>query len=341
MSRVRAVVRPLRSQRGVALMMVLWIFMVLTVLVAEFSRGMRDEAVATQNMAEEVQARGVAMAGIGQALYRTLQTRQDNTEDETAEVDPDQWRPDGTWYDGEYGGGTFSVRMIDEDGKIPLNRVDEAMLRRVLTNVGVTGDEQEELTDAILDWRDADSMKRLHGAEADYYMSLPEPYMPKNGKFDAVEELLLVRGVTRDLFYGTGERPAAAKGGLKIDRDQQPPIALRDIFSVFNKTSNINVRYAPAPVLRAVMGGEEDDVQAVLDARGSDPGSALTLVQAKVGDQAIARRLVDRHAKTMAIDARAKMQGADIQARIGAVVDLADDNEGFVVVRWFDRLPAV
>jgi hypothetical protein len=43
----------------------------------------------------------------------------------------------------------------------------------------------------------------------------------------------------------------------------------------------------------------------------------------------------------MAIDARAKMQGADIQARIGAVVDLADDNEGFVVVRWFDRLPAV
>jgi general secretion pathway protein K len=341
MSLAMAVVGPLRSERGVALMMVLWIFMVLTVLVAEFSRGMRDEAVATQNMAEEVQARGVAMAGIGQALYRTLKTHQDSSEDETPDLDPDQWRPDGTWYEGEFGGGTFSVRLIDEGGKIPLNRVDEAMLRRVLTNVGVTGDEQEELADAILDWRDQDSLKRLHGAEADYYLGLPEPYAPKNGKFDSVDELLLVRGVTRDLFFGTGERASGPVGGLKLNRDQQPPIALRDIFSVFNKTSNINVRYAPAAVLRAVMGGEEDDVQAVLDARTSDPGSGLTLVQAKVGDQSVARRLVDRHAKTMAIDAHAVMQGADIQARMGAVVDFADDAEGFVVVRWFDRLPAV
>jgi len=341
MNLANAVVRPLRSERGVALMMVLWIFMVLTVLVAEFSRGMRDEAVATQNMAEEVQARGVAMAGIGQALYRTLKAHQDSTEDQTPEVDPDQWRPDGTWYDGEFGGGKFSVRLIDENSKIPLNRVDEATLRRVLTNVGVTGDEQEALTDAILDWRDQDSLKRLHGAEADYYLGLPEPYEPKNGKFDAVEELLLVRGVSRDLFYGTGERASGPVGGLKVNRDQQPPIALRDIFSVFNKTGNINVRYAPPAVLRALMGGEEDDVQAVLDARASDPGSGLTLVQAKVGDQAVSRRLVDRHAKTMAIDARANMQGADIQARIGAVVDLAEDGEGFVVVRWFDRLPAV
>ncbi len=111
--------------------------------------------------------------------------------------------------------------------------------------------------------------------------------------------------------------------------------------SISVRLTGSDANTAPAPVLRAVMGGEEDDVQAVLDARATDPGSALTLVQAKVGDQAIARRLVDRHAKTMAIDARAKMQGADIQARIGAVVDLADDNEGFVVVRWFDRLPAV
>src|SRR5258708_930368 len=108
MNLAHAVFRPLGSERGVALMMVLWIFMVLTALVAEFSRGMRDEAVATQNMAEEVQARGVAMAGIGQALYRTLKAHQENTEDETADVLPDQWRPDGTWYDGEFGGGKFS-----------------------------------------------------------------------------------------------------------------------------------------------------------------------------------------------------------------------------------------
>ena len=55
------------GERGVALLMVLWVFMVLTVLVAEFSRSMRDDAVAAQNVAEEVQARGVAIAGMNTA----------------------------------------------------------------------------------------------------------------------------------------------------------------------------------------------------------------------------------------------------------------------------------
>jgi general secretion pathway protein K len=340
MTGVTILFRPLRSERGVALMMVLWIFMVLTVLVAEFSRGMRDEAIATQNMAEEVQARGVAFAGIGQGIYRTLRAREDNSDDE-ADLDADQWPPDGSWHEGKYGGGTYSVRLIDEGGKISLKRADEALLRRVLTNVGVTGDEQEEITDAILDWRDSDSLKRLHGAEAEFYPSLPEPYTPKNGPFDAVDELLLVRGITRDLFFGTGAHVAGPKGGLEVGGDQKPPIALRDIFSVFNNTGNINVRNAPAPVLRAVMGGEEEDVQEVLEARTTDPGSALTLVQAKVGDQTVARRLVDRRADTVAIDARAVMQGADIQARIGAVVAVSEDGEGFRILRWIDRLPVL
>src|SRR6185369_3330161 len=171
---------PLRSERGVALMMVLWIFMVLTVLVAEFSRGMRDDAVATQNMAEEVQARGVAFAGITQGIYRAMRVHANNQDEEEPEdLDVDDWPPDGAWHDGVYGGGKFSVRMLDETGKISLNRVDEAMLRRIFTNIGVSGDEQEAITDAILDWRDIDDLKRLHGAESEFYLKLPQPYSAK------------------------------------------------------------------------------------------------------------------------------------------------------------------
>lgn len=338
-----AILLPLRSERGVALMMVLWIFMVLTVLVAQFSRGMRDDAVATQNMAEEVQARGVALAGITQGIYRTLRSHAENTDEESADdVDPEEWLPDGTWHEGAYGGGTFSVRLLDEGGKISLNRVDEAMLRRVLTNLGVTGDEQEEITDAILDWRDPDDLKRLHGAESEFYLGLPQPYAAKNGKFDSVDELLLVRGITRDLYYGTGDGGGGPRlGGLKKKQQDKPPIPLRDIFSVFNKSANINVRYAPASVLRAVMGGEEEDVQEVLEARATDPSSALTLVRAKVADPTIMRRLVDKRGNMLAIDARAVMQGAQIQARVGAVVEIHEDAEGFRVLRWYDHLPAL
>ena len=317
--------------------MVLWIFLVLTVLVGEFSRGMRDDAIATHNLAEEIQARGVAMAAINLGIYRTLRARETDTEDTQNtqnEVDQEErWVPDGTWHDGSYGGGTYSVRLIDEGGKIGLNRADETLLRRVFANLGLDQDTQEALADAILDWRDPDSLVRLHGAEDEYYLALPRPYAAKNGPFDSVEELLLVRGVTRELLFGAP--PSAA------ERPDQPSIPLKEIFSVFAHTANINVRTAPKAVLRALLGGVEEDVDELIEARTEDPGSALTLMRAKIGDPILARRLVDTTASTLAIDARAVMQDGQIQARVGAVVDIAEDSEGFHVARWFDRLPAL
>jgi len=325
----------LSAERGVALLMVLWIFLVLTVLVGEFSRGMRDDAVATRNLAEEIQARGVAMAAINLGIYRTLRARETDTEGET-ETETDQaerWPPDGTWHDGSYGGGRYSVRLIDEGGKIALNRADETLLRRVFANLEIDQDTQEFLTDAILDWRDQDSLVRLHGAEDDYYLGLPQPYATKNGPFDSVEELLLVRGMTRELVFGASASAA--------ERRDQPSIPLKEIFSVFSKTANINVRTAPKAVLRALLGGAEEDVDDLIAARAGDPASALTLMRAKIGDPIIARRLVDAVASTLAIDARAVMQDGQIQARVGAVVDITEDAEGFHVARWFDRLPAL
>ena len=53
-----------------------------------------------------------------------------------------------------------------------------------------------------MDWRDKDNLHRLNGAEDDYYLSLPQPYKCKNGDFTSIEELLLVRGVTPEIFYG-------------------------------------------------------------------------------------------------------------------------------------------
>jgi general secretion pathway protein K len=332
------------SERGVALLMVLWVFMVLTVLVGEFGRSMRDDAVATQNLAEEVQARGIAMAGINQAIYRALRSHETQTEAtrhaqqqqqqkrglETKE--PEVWLADGKPHEAPYAGGKYTVRIFDEGGKISLNRADEALLRRVFASLGVERSEQEEIVDAILDWRDSDSLRRVHGAEEEYYAKLPEPYRPKNGAFDSVEELLLVKGISHDLFYGT--QPA------KFARDEKPAIPLTEVFSVFNRTANINIRSASPAVLRVLMQGEEEDVEAVIEARDADPASALKLLQAKIGDALLSRRVVDRAPTTVAIDARASMEHGHIQARVGAIIDFSEDGDGFHVARWIDRLPA-
>ncbi len=328
---------PLSSERGVALLMVLWIFMVLTVLVGEFSSGMRDDATATRNMAEEIQARGVAMAGMNQALYRLLRMREEHAEPKAPSEDDAEalqtWDPDGSWHDGAYAGGHWRVRVVDDGGKIPLNRANEALLRRVFGRLGLDESAQEAVADAILDWRDSDDLHRLHGAEADYYRKLPEPYEPKNGPFDSVDELLLVRGIDRDLFFGT-----TARG---LERSETPAIPLKDIFSVFNRSATINVRTAPAAVLRVLLEGDEEEVEDIITARDEDPEGALPLIRAKIGDPTVARRLVDRDSSTIAIDASAVMENGHVQARIGAIFEIPEDGDGFHIVRWYDRLPAL
>ena len=108
--------------------------------------------------------------------------------------------------------------------------------------------EVEEIVDAILDWRDADHIKRLNGAERDYYRSA-RGYDPKDGFFDSVQELLLVKGVTADLFYGIDGRPG-----------------LRDVVSVFCKLDKINMNSVTSPVLQALGVEAPDADEMVQDA---------------------------------------------------------------------------
>jgi len=60
----------------------------------------------------------------------------------------------------------------------------------------------DAVADAILDWIDPDPTPRPFGAEADYYQGLGVPYAPRNGVPQCLEELLLVRGVTRSMLFG-------------------------------------------------------------------------------------------------------------------------------------------
>lgn len=60
----------------------------------------------------------------------------------------------------------------------------------------------ESTADAILDWVDADEEPREFGAEADYYSGMNPSYRPRNACPPTLEELLLVRGVTREKLFG-------------------------------------------------------------------------------------------------------------------------------------------
>ncbi len=116
------------------------------------------------------------------------------------------WRIDGTTYRDKLGTGTYAVRITDESGKIDLNTLTDAsgiLLKNLLIQLGVSGEDADVIVDSILDWKDPDNLVRLHGAEDEYYMALPKPYKAKNADFETLEELLLVRGITSGIFYGT------------------------------------------------------------------------------------------------------------------------------------------
>jgi DNA uptake protein ComE-like DNA-binding protein len=96
--------------------------------------------------------------------------------------------------------------LTPESAKLHLNAAEEWQIERLLPPllVGLQIDNPQDIINAILDWRDEDSEVRDGGAESDYYNALDPgpPYNAKNGPFDSVEELLLVKGVTAAVLYG-------------------------------------------------------------------------------------------------------------------------------------------
>jgi hypothetical protein len=66
----------------------------------------------------------------------------------------------------------------------------------------------------------------------------------------------------------------------------------------------------------------------------------LSLLRDKLGGRALARRIVYRAPTTITVEAQAVMDLGKIEARMGAIIQVEEDADGFFVSRWIDRLPA-
>jgi len=142
--------------------------------------------------------------------------------------------------------GHFLVDVRDLSGRIQINRLvneqgeyndaQRDILLRLLNfpEFGLDSEEAENLVDAIKDWIDEDNEVTRFGAEDAYYLTLEKPYPCKNGPLEFPEELLLVRGMTQALFYGTEESPGISRylstyGEGKININTADPMVLRTL----------------------------------------------------------------------------------------------------------------
>ena len=105
--------------------------------------------------------------------------------------------------------GGIKILIEDEQAKINISAlanvfVDSTpyygMLQRLFGDMGLILD----IADCILDWVDPDSIRSPYGAESDYYLSLQPPYKAPNSEMGSIEELLLVKLVTPEIYYGLG-----------------------------------------------------------------------------------------------------------------------------------------
>ncbi len=320
------------DRRGFALVVVLWIFIVLFALGAEFAQGMRQDATATVNFADETQSYYLATAAANLTFYRALLAHQDATlgapKSELGEGVEPLVQPDGEWHQVDVWGAPVWVRVSDEGGKIPINWVDDAVLIAVLNNLGVSSEEASAIADAILDWRDRDDEHRLNGAETDYYSGLPRPYVAKNAPFDSLEELLLVKGVTPELFYGGND---------------DYPTGLRDVLTIFATRRSINVQHAPPAVLRAFFGLDEEELAQLIDAREQGSDAALgDVLAARVPDPRLSQMVSSETAPSiLMVEVQAQLPSSRVKSHIAAVIDVGESSEGVYVLRWMDQLAPV
>ena len=213
--------RPSR-QRGVALVLVMWVSVILGVVAASFILERRTETLIVMNSISMARAEAAANAGVTRAISESYRN------DPTA---LNAWKRDGAPHDWVFDGVPVRVEMRDESAKIDLNTASEALLRGLLVSSGLPDEDANRLLDAILDWRDPDSFKRPNGAEEPDYRAAGLSYRPGNAPFQALEELQLVLGM----------RP-------EIHRRLAPSL------TVYSRQTGVNPQVASREVLLAIPG---------------------------------------------------------------------------------------
>jgi general secretion pathway protein K len=243
------------NRRGVALIVVLLMVSIITALTIQLNRDTRNEVTGAANISDAIRLRYVAESGfyVGEALLLADKNTFDALTEMWAQTEMLSLQSEG-YFDS----GSFKVGIQDEGGKIAVNTlvtggafnpVIRNLFLRLLTGpyFRMPQGKAEELTDAMKDWIDADDEVTGAGAEGAYYAGLPKPYAVKNAPIDCIEELLMVKGVTRELFYGTGDSPGLA----------QCVTAFGD--------GKVNINTAPKPVLRALAAEMTDEEAEQLD----------------------------------------------------------------------------
>jgi len=293
-----------REERGFALLAVVLVLALLTVVVTEFAFSMRLEASMVRAYRDSILGRNLAEAGIQQGIREVLSDSNVQGLDEDGQV-VFYSLPPGTTAGTDLkqlprlnrtnvplGAGVFTYRITDEEARLNVNGGAADRMQRLLQAIGVDKIERDTIVDSIEDWRDANDTSRSNGAESDDYLKLPVPYRARNANLQDTAELLQIKGITPEIYYGREDKPG-----------------LGEVVSARSRNT-VNINTASAPVLSA-MGFSDAEIGDVLSARKSAPYPSAP--------SQFGGRRITVGSTTFRIESEGIM-GGDVKARIVAIV---------------------
>ncbi len=237
--------QPIKNERGFALILTILVTSLILSLTLQLNRTMRSDLYSAVNLKDGVRLASIARSGFAFSLAVLHKDASENDFDTLSEA----------WADSEYlssgfkslfDEGYLDVRIIDHSGKINVNQLIDQKgefnpeQKKVLTGLlnseqfGLNTEDVNNIIDAIKDWIDSDDEVTRFGAENSYYASMEKPYSCKNSKLDFLEELLFVRGISGELFYGTEDSPGISAyltthGDGKMNINTAHPLILRHL----------------------------------------------------------------------------------------------------------------
>ncbi len=240
-----------RTSRGSALLAVLWLSLALSAIAFSLASTVQGETERVSTSADGVRSYYLAAGAIERAILYMQWGKNAPANDESPYYLP--WRPVMRM---SFPTGEAEVEVIPETAKYDLNKATPDDLARLLTALGAR--DAVGIADAIVDWRTQSGVT----AYDQYYLSLTPSFRARHASFEEVEELLVVKGITPDLYYGTY---AADATGRLI-----PVGGLGECVSIYGTLDRFDINTAHPAVL-ASLGLTPGQVQAVVQRRRLQP----------------------------------------------------------------------
>lgn len=317
-----------KSAQGTALLAVLWLSAALATIAISLADTVRGEAERSATAVDGLRSQHLAVGGVRRAILYMDWGRHDPGNP--------RFKPAGPLFVFDFPEGQTMVEVIPETAKFNINNAPRDDLFHLLANLGVGPARAQEITAAIVDWRSPPA--ELHSPFDGFYASLDPPYLAPHANFQEVEELLSVKGITPDLFYGTWQpAPEGAPQHLALRT------GLADCVSVFGSAGQFDVNTAPPAVL-AALGVPPEGVAALVQQRRVQPFQKPEDLApfAQIAGPGFARLRIGGYTMfTLRSTARLRLvngQLSDLRRTVAALVKFAppSNERPYHILRWYD-----